>query len=386
MRKPKLLFYCQYLLGVGHLTRSLALCQELVQCFEVHFVQGGPDIGRSLKHADFHLHLLEPLLMHGKGELYDPRSNRPVADVFEDRAKTLKGVIDLGPFAVVVTELFPFGRGRFKPEILQMITTVREINPQVVRACSVRDILVPKPNAKEREQKIVKIVNDNYDRVYVHSDPRWIQLKETFAKESEIQEKVVYTGYVSERAPSQGFKVQRQNQVLVSHGGGAVGGELLVAAALASKRISEYHFKIVIGPYTPASIREHLERLKITEGYTFSLVEHLLDFEIELRASALSVSMGGYNTVVNLLNTQTPALVFPYQAEPEQNFRAQLLAKAGLFGIIAAQDLVEENDGEKLGSMIKQQLKSDRPEFAVNLDGARRMTEDLRQISGARSS
>ncbi|MEO1183070.1 MAG: glycosyl transferase, partial [Cyanobacteria bacterium J06636_28] len=36
-----LLFYCQHILGIGHLIRSMAIARGLTQDFKVYFVNGG---------------------------------------------------------------------------------------------------------------------------------------------------------------------------------------------------------------------------------------------------------------------------------------------------------------------------------------------------------
>jgi len=41
MRRPTLLFYCQHSLGLGHLYRSLALCEALSQQFRIVLLCGG---------------------------------------------------------------------------------------------------------------------------------------------------------------------------------------------------------------------------------------------------------------------------------------------------------------------------------------------------------
>ena len=37
--------------------------------------------------------------------------------------------------------------------------------------------------------------------------------------------------------------------------------------------------------------------------------------------AALSISLAGYNTLMDILATRTPALVYPYMANREQNMR-----------------------------------------------------------------
>ena len=63
MGRKTVLFYCQHLLGVGHISRSLAICRALLDRFDVVFLQGGPDIGRTLALPGFEHVFLPPLLM-----------------------------------------------------------------------------------------------------------------------------------------------------------------------------------------------------------------------------------------------------------------------------------------------------------------------------------
>ena len=40
----KIMFYCQYLSGIGHLVRSTEIVRSLVKDFQVYFINGGPPI------------------------------------------------------------------------------------------------------------------------------------------------------------------------------------------------------------------------------------------------------------------------------------------------------------------------------------------------------
>ena len=42
MTRPRLLFYCQHSVGLGHLVRSMNLADGLAQDFAVTFLNGGP--------------------------------------------------------------------------------------------------------------------------------------------------------------------------------------------------------------------------------------------------------------------------------------------------------------------------------------------------------
>jgi predicted glycosyltransferase len=63
------------------------------------------------------------------------------------------------------------------------------------------------------------------------------------------------------------------------------------------------------------------------------------DFLSYLAAADLSVSMGGYNTSMNILTTRVPALIWPYPGDREQGLRAERLARIGVVSVIREKDL-----------------------------------------------
>jgi predicted glycosyltransferase len=63
------------------------------------------------------------------------------------------------------------------------------------------------------------------------------------------------------------------------------------------------------------------------------------DFLAELAAADLSVSMGGYNTTMNLLAAEVPALVWPFARNREQGMRAGRLARLGALELLGEADL-----------------------------------------------
>src|SRR5690606_29199218 len=122
MSSRRTLFYCQHLLGIGHLTRSLAICEKLLQQSEVDFIQGGPEAHRTIQHAGFHHHQLPPLLMNETShELYDPFQQNTLPEIWTAREHIIQKLLQNNQYDVLVVELFPFGRNKFKKEILHII-------------------------------------------------------------------------------------------------------------------------------------------------------------------------------------------------------------------------------------------------------------------------
>src|ERR1041385_5494594 len=339
--RRKILFYCQHLLGVGHLTRSLAICRGLIERFDVVFVQGGPDIGRS-RDAPACRHVqLTPLLMREEtSELYDPLNHRAPDRVLAERRAQLDALIENESFAAVITELFPFGRKKFAGEILHLIAAAKTRNPECLVACSVRDILVEKRDGAERDVKVAALVNERFDLVLVHSDPAMIRLEETFSQTPAIQGRLLYTGFVAGPAPAAVEQSWRRPEVLVSMGGALVGAELALAVLEVIPELPHLLFRFVLGPYCPLSLRSAVEQAGAKLGAHRVRPEGFLpNFEEVLSRVSLSISLAGYNTVMNILSTRTPALVFPHRANREQILRAEKLAKLDLLRVLNEADL-----------------------------------------------
>jgi predicted glycosyltransferase len=91
------------------------------------------------------------------------------------------------------------------------------------------------------------------------------------------------------------------------------------------------------------------------------------DFLSYLAAADLSVSMGGYNTTMNILASGTPALVWPFGQNREQRLRASRLANLGVLQVLEDEDL----DPDRLAAIMNDWMsRSIRPAVNINLNGA----------------
>jgi predicted glycosyltransferase len=146
-----------------------------------------------------------------------------------------------------------------------------------------------------------------------------------------------------------------------------VGGPLLEAVVRAFDQLNApkpCRLKVFSGPFLE---RENLGRLKKMAGQNVQIEKFTPDFLSYLAAADLSVSMGGYNTTMNILASGVPALVWPFPQNREQRLRAGRLAEAGVLQVIDGEDL----DPDRLAGLMEQMLASPRPRPAkFDLDGA----------------
>jgi predicted glycosyltransferase len=165
-------------------------------------------------------------------------------------------------------------------------------------------------------------------------------------------------------------------EILVSAGGGAVGGPLLRAALAARPATSLAHspWRLIAGPNLPAA---EFAELQGTAPAGVTVERFRSDFPALLARSRLSLSQAGYNTVMDILATGARALVLPFAegAESEQSLRARLLAERGLLSLMEP-----PIDPARLAASIEAALIRPRPRpGALDLDGA---AETARQLAG----
>ena len=119
-------------------------------------------------------------------------------------------------------------------------------------------------------------------------------------------------------------------EILVSAGGGAVGFPLLAAAIRAKKLTRHRHrrWRIVTGANLPAAERAQLDKLAAGDP-DIAIEGFRNDFARLLAACHLSISQGGYNTVMELIATRCPSVVVPFAegGESEQTLRARMLVE-----------------------------------------------------------
>lgn len=371
----KIIHYCQHVLGIGHLFRSLEIARALSR-HEVILVTGGPRIETALPAHVREINLPDLQMNREFKGLCSSLKNIPLDQIKEQRQKRLFDLFNEETPDVFLVELYPFGRKAFRFEldpILQAIGDKRLAACRVV--CSVRDILVEKEDAAKHELRAVKTLNRYFAAVLVHADPNLAQIDETFARFDEITVPVIYTGYIAGMpAPGAREKIRRRLQIsrdeimiVASAGGGNVGAPLLEAVIRAFDRLrgkNRVCLKVFTGPYLDQGEFNRLQRMA---GADVEINRFSPDFLSYMAAADLSVSMGGYNTTMNILATGVPALVWPFPQNREQRMRAARLDRMGILKVVADRDLATDR---LAGIMARVLPSADRVPVEINLNGA----------------
>jgi predicted glycosyltransferase len=341
MSRPGLLLYCQHSLGLGHAVRSFALATALTERFRVVLACGGELVDGLTPHHDVELVELPPLRASTDGALMSREPERLGAVRRRRRRLLLETFRALRP-AVVVVELFPFGRRRLADELVPLLEEARAATPRPVLVSSVRDILVGRGPDQQAHDTISCVLANRYlDAVVVHSDPRFARLEESFRPGIPLRVPVRHTGFVVPEAGERQPARPHEDRVLISAGGGLVGAPLLRAALDARPLLPrELRVEVVTGPFLPEEdwneLRRTAERLPGVELHRFAP-----DLGERLRSASASVSQCGYNTALDLLRARIPALVVPFAEgrEDEQARRAARLERLGALRVLPPERL-----------------------------------------------
>jgi predicted glycosyltransferase len=369
----RLALYVQHLLGIGHLRRAAALARAYVAAgIDVLVLSGGVPVADVDFGAAKVVQLPPCLAADSQFSALLDAEGQVIDSAWKDRRRdlVLKEMAAYRPDALVI-EMYPFGRRQFRFELLPLLYWAQNANLLVVS--SVRDILVDK-GRDDRVMEAADLVRRYFDLVLVHGDPRLVPFERTFPRAPAIADRLHYTGYVVEKPKAVGAVDRSAGEVLVSAGGGAVGAPLFMAA-LAARRLSslkERRWRFVAGRNLPEADFAVLQQAAaIDPGIVVDRFR--ADFTELLANCHVSLSQGGYNTVMELLALHTPAVIVPFAEgqESEQALRAQLLAERNALDVLDADDL----DPAALAATLTRRAQIGALPIDLDLDGARHSAE-----------
>ncbi len=364
----KIMFYCQNLMGLGHLVRSTEIIRSLVKEFEVCLIDGGT-IVENFEIPSAVRTIRIPTLRVRNRNLEVVESNLTLEEVKEIRKHKLLKVFDEFQPDCLITEGYPFSKGKLAFELIPLLEQVKLSRRDTETVCCVRDIVLSKNNyyRDKRKLEIKKrdLINRYYDLLLIHSDPKIHRLEEDFSLTRELKCKVNYTGYVVQSPPENLLPTaeditslsSRKPMILVSIGGGRFGHELIetiLATAPLVEKLLPHQFNIFTGPLMPEEKFLALQTAAVGKN-NISLrryTAHLLDY---MSKASLSISLGGYNTTMNILRTGVKAMIFPSNDGDEQKIRGEKLERLGIVQVIRPQDLNPDGLAQKMIDCLNQE-------------------------------
>ncbi len=353
-------FLVTHLSGGGHLARTLALARGVAARGAEALVVSG---GRPLPHLDVagvRFVQLPPLAVadHDYARLLTP--DGAPADAAYLAARSAAAAAAVAGADRLVVELYPFGRRALAAEFEAAVAAAGG------RALvSVRDFPEP-PRKARRIPETHAALRRWCAGVLVHGDPAVAPFDLGWPGAAEIADLLRPTGYVAEPLPPpEGDPAE----VLVAEGGGGLGRSLL-AAAVEAARLGERPWRLRVGGADAAAAASRLNAL--AAGAPVIAEPAAADYRARLKTCAASVSLAGYNTAVDLLQSGAPAVLVPLAAprEQEQRLRAAALARSPQF------ERLDDPTPQALAAAVARAVARGRAAPpAVALDGVARAAE-----------
>lgn len=336
-----ILMYSHDTYGLGHIRRSMAIARHLSgKEVNILILTGSPIAGRFTfpEQVDF---VRIPGMIKKTNDEYHSLSIRiDPNQALHIRKNIISATAEAFRPDLFIVDKEPLG---LKKEVLPTLQWLRESLPATKTVLGLRDILdEPSVVCKDWKAKdVYRYLEELYDEIWVYGNRDIYDPIVEYKIPSSIEPKICFTGYIPRKQSSKTVrqKIRKRYRILdedtfilVTAGGGGDGCDLLDHyLSMHDFFPTSLPFKtlMITGPFMPKSSRESLK--KRAKQYGIKSLPFHPRMEQLIGAADLVISMGGYNTICEILSQHTPALIIPRETpRKEQLIRAEKLTEQGL--------------------------------------------------------
>ena len=380
-RAARVAIYAHDTYGLGHLCRCLKIAKALRAAYpevSVLLITGSPYAGRYAfpQGVDF---VKLPSVVKTDADTYEPRSlGATFPEILELRQNMIFEAVKTFDPQLFLVDHSPLG---MKGEIRKTLEWLKKERSDCQLVLGLRDIV-------DEPQKVIDswsadgvydALDRVYDQIWVYGTPSVFEPVQSYRFGAVAKAKTRYAGFIC-NPPEEPVSVgdvgscNKTKQVFLTVGGGEDGGGIVEAFLdMLSEHKGEVEFQttIVTGPFFPQPMK-HRHALQ-AEALGVDFHEFLPDLSRHLRRADLVVSMGGYNTITEILSHAKRALVIPRtHPRKEQLIRAQRLSEMGLIDFVLPEALAPEALFETVASLLDTSelpLEAARESALLPLDG-----------------
>ncbi len=386
------LFYSHDTFGLGHLRRTRAIANALVDAhpgLSVIIISGSPVIG-SFEYGNGVDYVRVPgVVKQPNGDYSTMNLKVDLDEAVRLREAIIRETASTFSPDLLIVDKEPAGfRGELLPTLDMLQAARRAHRARRARRDGRSGAAAPRMGAQGRRGGAVALLRR---RGRLRARRAFTSRSPASACPQSVQKRIRYTGYLRRELPQEPHLVEyppvaRGQFVLVTTGGGGDGDHLIdwVLSAYESASPPAVPALICFGPFISREQRrnflERISRLAHVDAIAFDAkIENLMN-----RASAI-VAMGGYNTFCEILSLDKPALIVP-RARPrlEQTIRARRAAELGLAKVL--EDPEETGRGRRepavMARAIDDLLRSPRP-FEAYVAGLLDGLDTIVEASGA---
>ena len=389
----KILVYSHDTYGLGNLRRMLGICHALnrnIAELSILLISGSPMV-HEFRLVDGIDYIKLPCLTRTDREDYAVKSLRTgVPDTIKLRSDLiLAAAANFQPDLFLVDKK-PFG---IKNELQAAFLQLKESKPEMKVALILRDILDTPESTMSiwRAHDYFQVIDEFYDQVLVLGEADIFDPRSEYQFPKSVAEKVNFCGYTRRETGTRSRQEIREKLqleehkklVLVTLGGGEDAFETIEKYLDGATQLPEnqlIHSVIIYGPEMKEPHRQVLLRAS-SHHPNITLIEFTNDLMSYLNAADLVISMGGYNTICEILSLRKKAIVIA-RVKPvqEQLMRAERMSRLGFFKFIHPAELTATG----LMNAIQSELNSDElPAEFLSLNAHHKITECVSELLSA---
>ena len=359
-----ILMYSHDTYGLGHIRRTMAIAAHLLgPRINIIILTGSPIAGRFAfpEQIDF---VRIPGMIKKTNDEYLPLSikinPRHALDIRKNiitaTAKTFQ------PHLFIVDKE-PLG---LKKEILPTLQWFRRCRPDTRSILGLRDVMDDAETVKKdwREKKVYEHLDRLYSEIWIYGKREFYDPIDEYDISESISQKMHFTGYIPRKIPSKEAvrNVAKElglnpgeKLVVATTGGGGDGYRVMdtyLAMLESFSRTAPFKSVLITGPFMPKQERRDVfkraRRLGVRTYHFYRQMEKIF------AAADIVVSMGGYNTLCEILGQGTVSLVIPRETpRQEQVIRARAFHRNNLVDYIPWGDYTPDLLRDRVFSLLE---------------------------------
>ncbi len=336
-RPPRVALYSHDTMGLGHMRRNLLIAEALAtspQTPSILLIVGSRESARFPMPPGVDVLSLPALYKDAQARYHARSLDVPLAEIVDLRSTAIRAAVESFSPDVFIVDNVPRGALGELDSALELLR--RRGRTRCV--LGLRDVLddAEQVRAEWAKAQNIAAVRRYYDRVWVYGDQNVLDVGREYRLPPDIRKRIQYTGYLdqrSRRAPL-GHTPSGDGRVVSCLLGGGQDGLALASAFVQAELPTPYERVLVTGPMMSPASRDTVFNLAGARS-RLSIVEFVNDPAALMRSSESVITMGGYNSVCDVLSHDVRALVVPrVRPRTEQLIRATSLARRGLLDVL----------------------------------------------------
>lgn len=386
-RKYRIALYSHDTMGLGHFRRNLSIAQALASTIDptVLMLAGVHQAGSFDLPAGVDCLTLPALHKEASGKYVPRHLDISLNKLIQLRASILKAALESFSPDLLIVDNVPRGAVQ---ELDPALNFLRNRKPRTRCVLGLRDIrdnpeVVQAEWARDGNEQAVR---DFYDEVWIYGDPAVYDLIGECQYSQKVAAKAHYTGYLNQRERS-GFSAAGGLDAVAKLGlppgkialcmvGGGQDGTQLARTFAETELPSGYNGVLLTGPFMPGEDKQFLHA-KDDANPRLRVLDFVSEPTALLSQADRVITMGGYNSVCEVLSFEKPALIVPrVTPRQEQWIRAERLRDLGVTDVLHPDDL----SSQALNAWLKRETKSPKVHSRINLNGLAALPHMAREL------